>query len=179
MKALQALPLVEGGLANRLGLTDAEIALACASHSGKPEHVKVAASMLAKAGQAPACLACGSHWPLDERAGRALAKAGETTSPLHNNCSGKHAGFICFACGLGESPRCYTEPDHPVQRMISSAREDLTGASHKVDVRGIDGCSIPTYAIPLSAMAFGFAKFGSGIGISPVASKPQHAFGAR
>lgn len=167
VKALQVLPLVESGFAGRLGLTDAEIALACASHSGEPEHVRTAASMLAKAGQGPACLACGSHWPLDEKAARALAEAGERPTALHNNCSGKHAGFICLACGLGERPDRYTEPDHKVQRVVASALEDLTGASHGAEVRGIDGCSVPTYAVPLPAMAFGFAKFGAGVGMSP------------
>jgi L-asparaginase II len=167
VKALQALPLVEGGFADAYKLSEAEIALACASHSGEPEHVKTAAAMLAKVGQAPECLECGAHWPLNEDAARALAKAGEAPTQLHNNCSGKHAGFVCLACGLQEEPRGYVKPEHPVQRAVSAALEDLTGASHTPEVRGTDGCSIPTYAVPLPSLAFGFAKFGAGIGISP------------
>ncbi|HEX2554139.1 MAG TPA: asparaginase [Microvirga sp.] len=166
VKALQALPLLESGLADRYGLTDAEIALACASHSGEPEHVAAAAAMLAKAGQVEACLECGAHWPLGEAASRALAAAGGTPGPLHNNCSGKHAGFVCLACGLDEDPKGYVTPGHRVQETVRAALEDLTGASHTPETRGVDGCSIPTYAVPLDALAFGFAKFGAGIGIS-------------
>lgn len=167
VKALQILPLLESGIADRLGLTEAEIALACASHSGEPAHVETAAGMLAKAGQGPACLACGAHWPLGDAAGRALAAAGGRPSALHNNCSGKHAAFICLACGLDEDPAGYIAPGHRVQEVVRAALEDLTGASHTEDVRGIDGCSIPTYAVPLPALAYGFAKFGTGTGISP------------
>jgi L-asparaginase II len=166
VKALQALPLVEGGFADTYGLTDAEIALACASHSGEPAHVAAAAAMLEKAGQTPACLECGAHWPSNDDAARALAASGQTPSALHNNCSGKHAGFVCLACGLGKDPTGYVHPEHPVQRAVASALEDITGASHTADVRGVDGCSIPTYAVPLTALAFGFAKFGAGVGLS-------------
>lgn len=167
VKALQALPLVESGIADKYGLTDEEIALACASHSGEPEHAATAASMLAKAGQAETCLECGVHWPLGEAAARALAAKGGQPTQLHNNCSGKHAGFICLSCGLGDDPKGYVTQRHPVQQAVRSALEDLTGASHTDDVSGTDGCSIPTYAIPLPALAFGFAKFGTGVGISP------------
>jgi L-asparaginase II len=166
VKALQALPLVEGGFADRYGLTDAEIALACASHSGEPEHVAAAASVLKKAAQPPTCLECGSHWPLNEDAARGLAVAGKTPTPLHNNCSGKHAGFVCLACGLGADPKGYVTPQHPVQEAVRSALEDLTGAWHSAETRGTDGCSVPTYAVPLPALAFAFAKFGSGTGLS-------------
>ncbi|HEX8664792.1 MAG TPA: asparaginase [Beijerinckiaceae bacterium] len=166
VKALQALPLVEGGFVDKYGLTDAEIALACASHSGEPEHVAAATAVLAKAGQTPACLECGAHWPSNDDAARALAAAGKTPTALHNNCSGKHAGFVCLARGLREDPKGYVRPEHPVQRAIAAALEDVTGASHTADVRGTDGCSIPTYAVPLPALAFGFAKFGAGVGMS-------------
>ncbi len=165
VKAIQALPLVENGFADRFGLTDAEIALACSSHSGEPEHAATAAAMLRKAGYEEGCLECGAHWPMGDAAARALAAAGEEPSALHNNCSGKHAGFVCLACGLDEDPRGYSRAEHRVQQAVRGALEDLTGASHEEDVLGIDGCSIPTYAIPLPALAFAFAKFGSGHGI--------------
>lgn len=166
VKALQALPLVERGIADRFGLTDEEIALACASHSGEPGHVAVAQAMLAKAGKDAGCLECGVHWPMGEAANRALAAKGESPSALHNNCSGKHAGFICLACGLGENPKGYVTADHPVQRAVREALEDITGACHTQEKSGIDGCSIPTYAIPLPSLAFGFARFGTGAGLS-------------
>ncbi len=165
VKAIQALPLVESGIADRLSLTDAELALACSSHSGEPDHAATALAMLRKAGQGSTCLECGTHWPMGEAATRALAAAGERPTALHNNCSGKHAGFICLACGLDEKPQGYSRSEHPVQQAVRASLEDLTGASHTDDVAGIDGCSIPTYAIPLPALAFGFAKFGTGHGI--------------
>ena len=166
VKALQALPLVESGIADQFKLTDAQIALACGSHAGEREHVETAAAMLAKAGRDAACLECGAHWPLSEKAARRLAASHAKPSALHNNCSGKHAGFICLACGLGVDPTGYIAPTHRVQEVVRAALEDLTGASLGDEARAIDGCSIPTYAIPLTALAFGFAKFGSGIGIS-------------
>ncbi len=165
VKALQAMPLVESGIADKYGLSDEEIALACASHSGEPEHVAAAQSMLGKAGQDAGCLECGVHWPMGEAANRALAAKGGSPSALHNNCSGKHAGFICLACGLNESPKGYVSADHRVQRSVREALEDITGACHTAEKSGIDGCSIPTYAIPLPSLAFGFARFGTGIGL--------------
>jgi L-asparaginase II len=166
VKALQALPLVESGIADRYGLTDDEIALACASHSGEPEHAAAAASMLAKAGRDVACLECGTHWPMGDAAARALAAKGKSPNALHNNCSGKHAGFICLACGVNEDPAGYVKAGHKVQQTVRAALEDITGSSHTDEEQGIDGCSIPTYAIPLPALAFGFARFGTGAGLS-------------
>ncbi len=101
VKALQALPLVESGAADRLGLSDKEIALACASHSGSEDHVATARAMLAKAGCDERALECGAHWPLGEDEARALARSGRTPTALHNNCSGKHAGFVCLSCAMG------------------------------------------------------------------------------
>jgi L-asparaginase II len=165
VKALQALPLVEGGFADKFGLTADEIALAVSSHSGEPIHAETSARMLAKAGHDASCLECGSHWPMGERAARALAAGGGKPTALHNNCSGKHAGFICLACGLDEDPAGYIQPGHAVQRAIVDVMTEITGAAHTSDQKGIDGCSIPTYAISLNAMALGFARFGSGAGL--------------
>lgn len=165
VKALLALPLVETGAADRLGLTDAELALACASHSGEVAHTETAASMLAKVGRDLSCLECGTHWPRDEPA-RALAAAGLTPSALHNNCSGKHAGFICLSCDMAVDPRGYVQPEHPVMRAVTAALGETTGARLDESNFAVDGCSIPTYAIPLHAMALAFARFGTGRGFS-------------
>jgi len=167
VKALQALPLIESGAADRLGLGDKEIALACASHSGEAAHVAGVAAMLGKAGADAGSLACGAHWPLGEKAARALARSGAAPSALHNNCSGKHAGFLCLACASGWDSRGYETPSHPVQRAAKAAIEDLTGAALGEDVCGADGCSIPTYAVPLRALAHAFARFASGEGLAP------------
>jgi L-asparaginase II len=167
VKALQALPLVESGAAAALGLTDAEIALACASHGGEPAHVAAAEAMLRKAGQAPSALECGAHWPSFDGAARALAASGATATALHNNCSGKHAGFICLACAGGVDPAGYVGPDHPTMRRITAALAETTGTVLDERNRGTDGCSIPTYAIPLKALALAFARFGTGVGWHP------------
>ena len=167
VKVLQALPLVESGAADALRLSDAEIALACASHSGAQAHVEAAAAMLAKAGLDAASLACGAHWPLGEDASRALARAVQTPSPLHNNCSGKHAGFLCLACASGWDGKGYEQATHPVQRAARAAIADVTGATLGEDVCATDGCSIPTYAVPLRALALGFARLATGAGLAP------------
>ena len=167
VKALQALPLIETGAAAALGLTDAEIALACASHGGEPAHVATAESMLRKAGRDAATLECGAHWPSYDAAARALAASGGTATALHNNCSGKHAGFICLACAGGVDPAGYVGPDHPTMRRITAALAETTGTVLDARNRGTDGCSIPTYAIPLTALALAFARFGTGVGWHP------------
>jgi len=167
VKALQSLPLVESGAADALRLNDAEIALACASHSGAATHVETAAAMLAKAGLEVASLACGAHWPLGEEASRALSRVGQTPSPLHNNCSGKHAGFLCLACASGWQTRGYEQAAHPVQRAAKAAIADVTGAALGEDVCATDGCSIPTYAVPLRGLALGLARLATGASLSP------------
>ena len=133
VKVLQALPLVASGAAESLGLSDAELAIACASHGGEPIHEQTAAAMLAKAGLDVGALECGAHWPYEERAARALAAAGREPSALHNNCSGKHSGFLCMACamhggrdGLAGFVRGYVQPEHPVMREVGAALQAAT-----------------------------------------------------
>jgi L-asparaginase II len=171
VKALQAMPLIESGAADCLGLNDKEIALACASHSGSDDHVATARAMLAKAGRDEGTLECGAHWPLGEGEARSLARSGRTPSAVHNNCSGKHAGFICLSCAMGVEPDGYVAPDHPVQREVTAAIGAATGASLSQATHGVDGCGIPTYAMPLVALAQGFARFGTGEGLSPASRK--------
>jgi L-asparaginase II len=166
VKALQALPLVESGAAESLGLSDKEIALACASHSGSEEHIATARAMLIKAGCDERALECGVHWPLGEDEARALARSGRPPTALHNNCSGKHAGFLCLSCALGVDPNGYVAPDHPVQGEVAASIEAMTGARLSEATRGVDGCAIPTYAVPLVALARGFARLGTGHGLS-------------
>jgi L-asparaginase II len=171
VKPLQALPLVESGAADRYGFGDEELALACASHGGEPAHVEVALRMLARAGLDVAALECGVHWPSHQPSSQGLARSGGAPSALHNNCSGKHAGFVCVACAAGVDHRGYVAAEHAVQREVRAAIESLTGVGLGPDVCGTDGCSIPTWAIPLSALAHAFARFGSGQGLAPERAK--------
>ncbi|WP_256889256.1 asparaginase [Acidomonas methanolica] len=166
VKALLAIPFVETGAADRLGATVEELALSCASHDGEPEHERVGASLLARAGRDVTCLECGVHWPTSEVAARALAAQGRVPTALHNNCSGKHGAMICTACDQGLDPAGYVYPEHPVQKAATDVLASLTGARHDEVNRGVDGCSMPTYAIPLRALARGFARFGAGVHMS-------------
>jgi L-asparaginase II len=165
VKPLQALLLIESGAADRYALTDEEIALACASHGGEPAHVDGVAGMLAKAGLDASALACGTHWPSAQAAAFALART-TTPSALHNNCSGKHAGFLCAALAMGLDTDGYWRPEHPVQRQVHSVLEDLGGSILPPERRAIDGCSVPTWAMSLHDIARAFAKFGNGHGLA-------------
>ena len=175
VKVLQALPLVASGAADRLGLTDAELALACASHNGEDLHAQTAARMLAKAGFDASALECGTHWPYLDAASRALAMQGREPDALNNNCSGKHAGFVCLACALHDGNgglnlrqyvRGYVKPGHPVMREVTAALQAATGHDLAHTPQGVDGCSIPTFAVPLRKLALAFARVGTGIGLS-------------
>lgn len=168
VKAMQALPLVESGAADAYRLDRKALALACASHSGEPEHVAVANSMLKAAGRDMSALECGSHWSFELPVAIGQSRAMVSPTPLHNNCSGKHAGFICAACHSGTAPEGYVEYDHPVQAEIRGIMESLGGTHLGHDNCGTDGCSIPTYAMPLKNLAHGFARMAAGTGLAPV-----------
>lgn len=175
VKVLQALPLVASGAADHWGLTPEELALACASHGGEPRHAATAAGMLAKAGLDETVLGCGAHWPAFEAAARQLARQQNEPTALHNNCSGKHAGFVCLGCLMaraqGSDPRDflqgYVQPAHPVMREVSAALQAATGVDLAQAPMGTDGCSIPTFGLPLRALARAFARVASGEGLSP------------
>lgn len=167
VKVIQALPLVESGAADAFGFDDKELALACASHSGEARHATLAADILGKVSLDETSLECGAHWPTNLEATVALARAGGQPSALHNNCSGKHAGFLCGCRHLRLDHRGYVRPDHPYQEMIRRTMSEVTGAEHGDKNRGTDGCSIPTYAVPLRNFALGFARMATGKGLSP------------
>lgn len=171
IKALQALALVESGAADRFGFAERHIALACASHNGEAMHVAAAGEMLAAAGLAPRCLECGAQWPALRDDETRLILAGEEPRPIHNNCSGKHAGFLAFAAHMGFPTEGYVGFDHPVQRALAATLSEVTDARHGDDNWGIDGCSIPTWAIPLSKLAIAFARFGAGEDRDPARAK--------
>jgi len=162
VKPLQALPLVESGAADSYGLGAEELALACASHSGEPGHVAVASRMLALAGLDESALRCGAHWPIHQPSVHALVRSGGVARAIHNNCSGKHAGFLCVACALGADREHYLQPAHPVQRAVKEVLEALGETVLSADVCATDGCSAPTWAMPLRALALAFARFGCG-----------------
>ncbi len=158
VKTWQAAAVVESGAADAAGFTEAELALACASHDGARRHVQTAEAMLNKVGAGVGDLECGAQPVRDPEEARRLARQGAEPTPLHNNCSGKHAAFLALARHLGAPLKGYTQPDHPVQIRV---RETL-GAICKTDPArfgiGTDGCSAPNFSMPLLVMAFGLAR---------------------
>lgn len=170
-KAIQALPLVESGAADAYGFTNRELALACSSHNGEDGHVETAAAMLARAGRDGETLECGAHWSFDQATLIHQARTLGKPTALHNNCSGKHAGFVCACCHQGIEPTGYVTYEHELQRQIRAAMEDVTGSLLGADNCGVDGCSIPTYAVPLKGLAQGFAKLATGTGLAPERAK--------
>lgn len=161
VKALQALPVVESGMIDALGLSKSELALMCSSHGGEPRHADTALGILTRAGLTEADLECGVHWPSHEASAHALAASGAVASQLHNNCSGKHSGMVAFAKHLGVPTKGYTQVTHPVQQRILGALESMAGIDMGGLPLGTDGCSIPTWAIPLENLAYAFARFGA------------------
>ncbi|HEX9881727.1 MAG TPA: asparaginase [Hyphomicrobium sp.] len=166
VKALQALPLLETGAADRFGFTPAELALACGSHAGTEKHAGLAAAMLVRAGLSPDDLHCGAHAPLGAAAAAALIAEGCAPTQLHNNCSGKHAGMLATAVHMHEPTGGYWDAGHPVQQRIRIALEEISGVPLGADVLGIDGCSVPNWAMPLSVLARTFARLVTGEGLT-------------
>ncbi|MGC9417676.1 MAG: asparaginase [Rhodovulum sp.] len=156
VKMIQALPLVESGAADAAGLGSEELALACASHEGAPMHVARVAAWLDRLGLAEADLRCGAQPTRDRAERKRMLIAGEAPSQLHNNCSGKHAGFLTLSRHLGGGPD-YNDTAHPVQRAVRAAFEDVTGMDSPR--YGIDGCSAPNFATTMHGLARAMAFF--------------------
>lgn len=159
MKPFQALPLVEDGLFERSELGSAELAVACASHHGTPEHVEVVARILAVAGLGEEDLVCGPHRPMDETAARALDAGGTLPGRLHNNCSGKHAAMLAWCVDRGWDTGSYHEPGHPLQTEIRRSLARWIGRDPDGLAWGVDGCGVPTPRLPLVDMAGAYARF--------------------
>ncbi len=155
-KMVQALALVESGAADAAGLGSEQLALACASHNSAEMHTSRVAAWLDGLGLSDDDLRCGAHMPKDAQAHRALLCAGEEPRQWHNNCSGKHAGFLTLNQHLGGGPE-YIDPDHPVQRAVRAAFEEVTGETSPGFA--IDGCSAPNFATSLTGMARAMAQF--------------------
>jgi L-asparaginase II len=156
LKPIQALPLVETGAADAFGVSDEEVALACASHSGEPMHVRRVAVWLERIGCREADLACGPQVPRYEPASEEMVRSGEKPSRLHNNCSGKHTGFLSVAKHLKAPVEGYVRLDHPVQQAVLTSLRALSG--YVDPASGVDGCAAPNFALPLSAFARALAQ---------------------
>jgi L-asparaginase II len=163
-KPFQALPLVLAGGIERFSLTAADLALICASHGGTPEHTARAASLLDRGGFTTADLLCGAHPPMDRESARRLLAEGASPTALHNNCSGKHAGML-LACRLLDLPTAdYIDAAHPLQQRILGHVARLCGLPVEGVGVGVDGCSAPTFHLPIEAAARSYAALAYGAG---------------
>jgi L-asparaginase II len=156
-KPFQALVVVESGAADRFGFTDEELAMVMGSHDGSPAHAAIARSMLGKIGVSEDLLRCGGHRPLSREVYEGYVRDGYEWGRIEDNCSGKHSGMIAAAIALGEDPVGYAAVDHTIQRIN---REHVALFTEFPEPAvGIDGCAVPSFAVPLEAMAAGIARY--------------------
>lgn len=159
VKPIQALPLVEDGVADRYEFTEPELAICCASHNGEPRQVEAAREILRKIGADEQALACGPHIPMGKAAARALANVGRQPGRIHNNCSGKHAGMLALARYYSWPLAGYHLAEHPVQRRMQAEMSRWSGVPRDDISLAVDGCGVITFALPLSRLAAAFAAF--------------------
>jgi L-asparaginase II len=159
-KPFQVMPVVATGGFDCARWGDDQLALACASHGGEPEHVAIAAGMLASLGLEEGDLACGPHEPLAARGARLLRDAGLRATRLHNNCSGKHAAMLARAVAEGWPHEGYERAEHPVQRGCTAEVARWSGVEEAKIGQSIDGCGVVVYALPLEGMARAYARLG-------------------
>jgi len=162
LKALQALPFMQGGGASHFGFSPQQVALLCASHNGEDSHVAQVQGMLDKSGLSYRALRCGCHVPGLFTLLETAPPPGLVYDERHNNCSGKHAGFLAYCVQHGLSLEDYIDPQHPLQQAIRRDVARAVGLQPQDMKMGIDGCSAPNYAVPLSALAYGYARLASG-----------------
>ena len=159
IKMFQALPLAEDGVSGALGFTGEELALCTASHNAEPFHVDAALRLLSKADAVESMLACGPHEPMYLPAAEALRTAGLAPQRVHNNCSGKHAGMLAMARYHRWPAEGYHRLEHPVQRRVVKILAEWTGVGSEAMETAVDGCGLPTFALPLDRVAAAFARF--------------------
>ena len=157
-KPFQTLPLVADGAAEHFGFSGEEIALCCGSHNAEQRHLQTVRAMLAKAGVSETRLVCGPHAPLLRKRERELADAGTPLTPIMSNCSGKHAGMLALASFHGWPLEGYAHPHHPVQRRIRRELLHWMQCDPGSVPEGVDGCGVPTLAVPLRSAAGAMAR---------------------
>lgn len=178
-KWIQSLALILSGASDRFQLGDAELALACASHNGEPEHLAVLSSWLDRLGLNDSALECGIAQPFTEQVRLAQAASRRPLSTLHHCCSGKHLGMLSVCLHLGLPTEGYTQVEHPLQAIIRAHMTDVFEHDMETQPVATDGCSLPTYALPLHVLARGFARLASGRVPKPTADAAMRLFDAQ
>lgn len=168
IKPLLAIPLIESGAADAFNLGETEIALACASHSGEPGHVDRVNTWLKKIGLDATDLECGPQYPYYEPAMHNMVRNDMRPTRAHNNCSGKHSGFLTTAVHLGENPKGYIQYEHQVQQRLIGVLEEMCDVNLRHVPRGIDGCGIPTIAFSVKHHALGMAQMADPHHLPPI-----------
>lgn len=159
LKPFQAIPFVHAGGPAHFGFSARELALMCASHSGEPVHTDIVQAILHKAGCSERDLQCGCHVPIVYAGANQPLPPGLAVSQVHHNCSGKHAGFLAYCRQHGLDIHAYLKPEQPLQQAVRESVAYFSGvAPHALRI-GIDGCSAPNYAVPLSRLAYAYARF--------------------
>jgi L-asparaginase II len=167
VKPFQALPFLERGLAHTLALPATELAVLCASHDGAAVHTAAVGSFLQRGGFAPDQLGCGPHAPFDQDTRLELLRAGTKPSKVHNNCSGKHTGFLHLARACGDDLAGYLDPGCRSQREVAAAVAAMAGLAAAPEV-GLDGCGAPTFWLPLASLAAAFCRLANPVGVGAV-----------
>lgn len=157
IKMLQALSLLESGAAEKYGLDDKLIALACSSHMGQKEHIAALAEWMEKTHSPESAFVCAPHLPFDEPSAHDMIRRGQKPTALCNNCAGKHLGIISTCLHLGESPAGYDKYEHGAQKRLRKVLTEVMKVDHAKVAYGIDGCGIPSYAVPLQSIAVGMS----------------------
>ena len=167
IKPMQALPFIETGAADAVSASEAEIAFACASHNGEHHHLNLTNNWLARIGLDHHDLECIGHISSEEATSHAQLRANETITNAHNNCSGKHSGFLSTACHRGEPIEGYISKDHPVQQRMVKVLSEMGDCDLSNTAKGIDGCGIPVMGMPLSTLALASARMAVPDGLAP------------
>ena len=167
IKPIQAIPFITSGAADHFSVDERELAVVCASHEGEPIHTETVAGMLARAGLDESSLRCGAHAPYSAETARNLEKNGEPFTQLHNNCSGKHTGMLMTAVLRGLELEDYVSAEHPIQTEIVRIFKQFAKLDGDLPT-AVDGCSAPTFAVPLSSLALAFANL-----VNPAKQEPD------
>lgn len=158
LKFFQQIPLLTSGAAAAFEFTDEEIAVMCGSHNGEAEHLRVVDGILRKIGLDRTALLCGAQYPSDRKSANALIAADEKPQAIHNNCSGKHAGFLAYSVFLGADTSDYLNPEHPTQKEIRRVVALFHSMDESALICALDGCSAPIYAIPVYQQALAYMR---------------------
>lgn len=159
IKCIQAIPIIISGAAEKFNVSDIELALASASHSGEKKHTDAVQNWLNRIGLSSNDLECGSHAPANQTAFINLIKSQHHFSALENNCSGKHTGMLAASLAMNVATKGYVKNEHPVQQLIQKIIEEFTSEKISLNDTAIDGCTLPTYFLRLQNLALAMARF--------------------